>query len=109
MKKVNKKSWNVEEVTVIEGAAQRYKGKLIIPLSAFGTSHELMKGGGYSDKNQQGGIIFKNEKVAVEMLFTLQKYFKSNKVTLRKEVYGWLYNIFHEIKLTIKYCLWRNR
>lgn len=101
---MNDISHNVGEVTAIEGKAQRYKGNLIIPLSSLGTGWDKMKGGGYE---KQGGLIFEDEKIALELLNTLQEYFK-RPMTVRKEVSSWFLNKLYDISLWIKVMiLWK--
>jgi len=93
-----RKSHNVCLVETIEGEAKRYKGNLVIPLSSFGLNCDSMENG-CSDR--QGGMVFRDEAVALELLNALEKYFKKNKMTLRKEVSSWFHQKWSNLKLTI--------
>ena len=99
----NNKSHNVSLIRSIEGKAKRYKGKLTVPLSGFGYGWDRIKGGG---QGKQGGIVFENEEIALKLLNELQLYFDKNKITIRKEVYGWVYSKAQSISLSI-WCWWR--
>ena len=91
-------SHNTGLITNIVRKVERHKGKLTIALNSVGTSYDVIKGGGY---HKQGGIVFDNEEIALDLLNTLQEYFDKNKITIRKEVYGWLYSKVRAIKLHI--------
>lgn len=102
---MSRTSHNVGSVYAIEGKAERYKGNLTIPMSVFGDSYSKIKGGG---SDMQGGLVFKKEEIALQLLNTLQEYFKKP-MTVRKEVSSWYLNRVHNIKLWIEVWFMQRR
>lgn len=97
-------SWNVESIERIDGRALQYKGHIVVPLTSFGAPHDSMPGGGWErDGVSQGGIVFANSEVAVELMQALETYFEGHKITLRGEVVGWFYDTCHRLWLKLKY------
>jgi len=95
---------NVSLMTGIAGKPKIYMGKLTIACNSFGTSYDDIEGGGYG---KQGGIVFESEEVALELLNGLQEHFGHSKMTLRKEVSSFAYDIYKSLRL--KFRLWRHR
>ncbi len=89
---------NVELLTGIVGKPQKHKGKLTIQANSFATLFDDIEGGGYG---KQGGIVFNDEEVALELLNSLQEHFDTSKLTLRKEISSFAFDIYRKIKLKI--------
>jgi len=95
--------YNVELFTSVDGKAQRYKGHLVLPCSIWGTGHERMPGGTYDPNTGVGGLVFEDEQSAMALHNALAKYFKTNKLTVRKETASLIYRLWRRLVLKIKY------
>lgn len=96
-------SHNVGLLTSIQGDVQRYKGQLVIPCSCLGHGFDNMPGGGH---NKQGGIVFDNDELALELLNKLQVHFDNHKITLSKEIYSWVWKLYKSTVLHIRVRVW---
>jgi hypothetical protein len=92
-------SHNVGLISNIVGKVERHKGKLTIKLNSFGGGYDAIKGNKY---NGQGGIVFDNDEIALDLLNVLQEHFDNHKITVAKTVYGWFYSLVRSIKLSIE-------
>jgi len=91
-------SHNVGLISNIVGKVERHKGKLTIKLNSFGGGYDAIKDNKYDG---QGGIVFDNDELALDLLNVLQEHFDNHKITVAKNVYGWFYYLVRSIKLSI--------